>query len=986
MLMRLNLYIWTILLLSCVTAKSQPPSPSGLPAPYSTGYYRIGWVQWDSGSISTSRQPNFVPKYAGTEVFWLNPGVDSSKWLWTGAIWIKEAKVGAPTILVGVSPIVVHGDSISCPTCGSGSGGISQLTADGTAGPGAGSQPFTLATVNTNVGSFGDASHVAEFTANGKGLITVAGQVPIQIAESQVTNLVSDLSGKQATITLGSTSQYFRGDLSLATFPTNLSAFTNGPGYITGITGIAAGGALAGTYPNPTLAAVVSAGTCTNCALTYNAAGQITVASSGSGGGALTGGGGLSPLFTNGVSGSTLTFTQVNAPANSVLSNPNGTSGAYSFNVPTITTLNGWAGTPLVTGTGVSGSIPYWQTSSKLGSTGMVNDTTNKRINFVPSIFVQGSGLSPDGTPVGITTYSRPDTVLPHGYSEGIQEYSFVTADSLFYAYIGVQSWPYVLGNTAGPLHGKFPGYVNGFSSGPLWDGSLGNGNKNLPVLLGYFSALNSQNGSVTNAYDYYASELNSVNSTSNHGNFTNHYAFYAEAMDSATHNYGLYITHADSNYMWGNLKLPSLVQRIIDTSNLKVLVGDNLGNVFKMYWPTAGAQTLTYTQLALNNTLSISGGNTQTFLTATHSLAGLMDTASKAVVDSLKARTYTWPTFNIFAVQGISPIGNSLDSFALGGSGSPFFRADTIVTAGFAFSITGLPSKATALSTDSVLIENVAGQIFKLPVPSGGGGAVSSVSNSDGTLTISPTTGTVVASLNLGNANTWTANQSFPTINLSGNIVFTGTTATSTVGSLSDIAAKVFTRGVSSDGDLTNSAGTGARVRDQINGVDKFDILSTGQLQVPAGYGTSFGGATSDSVLTIVGGNIRVLAISSLPSGGGGGGIGVDSVQTDTTSVNTTLTQTTGYNEIIVNPSSTISSLTLTTATVFHSSNDLYIRFGAPGGNIAQGNPVVTAFFLSAGSGLTLWGNFNPSGQTYNSGDLLRIHKIGGTLYFTHN
>lgn len=41
-----------------------------------------------------------------------------------------------------------------------------------------------------------------------------------------------------------------------------------------------------------------------------------------------------------------------------------------------------------------------------------------------------------------------------------------------------------------------------------------------------------------------------------------------------------------------------------------------------------------------------------------------------------------------------------------------------------------------------------------------GGGGAVSSVSNSNGTLTISPTTGAVVASLNLGNANEWTAQQ----------------------------------------------------------------------------------------------------------------------------------------------------------------------------------------------------------------------------------
>lgn len=42
------------------------------------------------------------------------------------------------------------------------------------------------------------------------------------------------------------------------------------------------------------------------------------------------------------------------------------------------------------------------------------------------------------------------------------------------------------------------------------------------------------------------------------------------------------------------------------------------------------------------------------------------------------------------------------------------------------------------------------------------GGGSVSSVANSDGTLTVSPTTGSVVSSLNLGHANTWTAAQTY--------------------------------------------------------------------------------------------------------------------------------------------------------------------------------------------------------------------------------
>ncbi len=44
----------------------------------------------------------------------------------------------------------------------------------------------------------------------------------------------------------------------------------------------------------------------------------------------------------------------------------------------------------------------------------------------------------------------------------------------------------------------------------------------------------------------------------------------------------------------------------------------------------------------------------------------------------------------------------------------------------------------------------------------SGAGGGVTSISNSDGTLTISPTTGAAVASIALGHANTWSGQQTF--------------------------------------------------------------------------------------------------------------------------------------------------------------------------------------------------------------------------------
>lgn len=57
--------------------------------------------------------------------------------------------------------------------------GINQLTGDGTAGPGSGSQALTLATVNSDVGTCGDASNVPQVTLNAKGLVT--GCTPIAV-------------------------------------------------------------------------------------------------------------------------------------------------------------------------------------------------------------------------------------------------------------------------------------------------------------------------------------------------------------------------------------------------------------------------------------------------------------------------------------------------------------------------------------------------------------------------------------------------------------------------------------------------------------------------------------------------------------------------------------------------------------------------------------------------------------------------------------
>jgi hypothetical protein len=51
-----------------------------------------------------------------------------------------------------------------------------------------GATALTLATVNSNVGSFGSATQVATFTANGKGLVTAAGNTTISVPATAISD------------------------------------------------------------------------------------------------------------------------------------------------------------------------------------------------------------------------------------------------------------------------------------------------------------------------------------------------------------------------------------------------------------------------------------------------------------------------------------------------------------------------------------------------------------------------------------------------------------------------------------------------------------------------------------------------------------------------------------------------------------------------------------------------------------------------------
>lgn len=123
--------------------------------------------------------------------------------------------------------------------------------------------------------------------------------------------------------------------------------------------------------------------------------------------------------------------------------------------------------------------------------------------------------------------------------------------------------------------------------------------------------------------------------------------------------------------------------------------------------------------------------------------------------------------------------------------------------TAGGSMGDLFLPKLGTVAG--SFLAVDATGKVIATTSPSGGG-AVSSVSNADGTLTISPTTGTVVSSLNLAHANTWSALQNFANAS---STLFSSTYASST---------NLFTNNINLTGTAAPSYSQGKLVYDTDN------------------------------------------------------------------------------------------------------------------------------------------------------------------------
>lgn len=112
----------------------------------------------------------------------------------SGNIWVQQGQGQTPYFPTSFMTAAQVTQMIANQTGGSGGGGLNQLTGDGSAGPGTGSQAFTLATVNSSPGTFGDSTHTARVVVNGKGLATGVTSVALALAALPSNCLVYGLS------------------------------------------------------------------------------------------------------------------------------------------------------------------------------------------------------------------------------------------------------------------------------------------------------------------------------------------------------------------------------------------------------------------------------------------------------------------------------------------------------------------------------------------------------------------------------------------------------------------------------------------------------------------------------------------------------------------------------------------------------------------------------------------------------------------------
>ena len=288
--------------------------------------------------------------------------------------------------------------------------------------------------------------------------------------------------------------------------------------------------------------------------------------------------------------------------------------------------------------------------------------------------------------------------------------------------------------------------------------------------------------------------------------------------------------------------------------------------------------------------------------------------------------------------------------------------------------SFSSAPSFTTLTTNGGVLFTNSSGTVTQT-----GAGIVTQVIHggtvpSYGAVSLTTDISGILPVINGGNGTSTPSIVAGAGINVAGS--WAGyTISNTTLGTVTSVNVSAGTTGLSFSGGPITTSGT---------------ITMAGTL-IPADGGTGLssytpnapivGGSTATGTLQQVSngteGQVLTYHVGAIPtwatvSGGGGGGSTADSIVTIT--IGSSSTVTSGYNVVIFNPSSALSTYTLTLPTTWHSSNDVYV-YG--GGTITSGTVVTT---LSIISGSTIIDDIPVT--TLQVGHIARYHKLGSVIY----